>query len=319
MRGWCGFLVLVWSLVGISSAWAAGEGLSLTGGIPQWPNPDMVSVRTLGMGGAGVALADATDGIYINPAGLGRRLRTYIFEGSFAFHPAADSRIFNVGLADCKSNPLVSAGLAYTYFTNPREDDGDLHNITGHVARLGVAMGWQKKLYLGLMLKYLYLTRPFLADASTVTIDAGLIWQAHPLVSLSVVGYNLIYNPSNELPISMAVGIAVGNQTPFRAAVDWVIDFQSKGSVGHELRVGAEYTIMRIVSIRLGYHLDQVRDRRPLVPWLPEEGRELSHSLSAGIGFHYRQFGANIAFRQQLAANELINNRYLGFSIQIWL
>ncbi len=290
------------------------SGVELTGSMPLTPAPDYFGTRPMGMGNAGVALADGTEALFINPAGAWRRRKSYVLEGTFFFHPAADNRVFNIGIIDSKSNPMVAGGASYSYYMSPRQDDGKLRTIDGHIARLGVAAAWQETLVFGATLKYLYLNRPFFAPINTLTLDVGVTWQTTSWLSMSVVGYNLIYNETGETPISMAIGIAIGHKMPFQLAVDWVIDFQSKGGgeVGHELRAGAEYTILNVVSIRLGYQLDQVRD----FVGLNETEKRIRHFLSVGVGVQYAQFGAQIAFRQQLALNYESNNRHLAFSLQ---
>ncbi len=302
-----------WLFLG-GAARVSASGVELTGSQPLTPAPDYVGTRPMGMGNAGLALADGTEALFINPAGAWRRRKSYVLEGTFFFHPAADNRVFNIGIIDSKSNPMVAGGAAYSYYLSPREDDGKRRTIEGHIARLGVAAAWQETLVFGATLKYLYLDRPFFAPINTLTLDVGVTWQTTSWLSMSVVGYNLIYNETGETPISMAVGIAIGHKMPFQLAVDWVIDFQSKGGgeVGHELRAGAEYTILNLVSIRLGYQLDQVRD----FAGLNETEKRLRHFLSVGVGVQYAQFGAQIAFRQQLALNYESNNRHLAFSLQ---
>jgi hypothetical protein len=281
--------------------------------MPGSPAPDFLGTRPMGMGGAGIALADGSEGMLINPAGLWRRKKSYVLQGNFTFAPEADNRVFHVSIIDSKSNPVVAGGIAYSYYVAPRDDDGKRRTVEGHIARLGLAAGWQETLVLGMTVKYLYLDRPFFQPVNTATLDVGLTWQANPWLSVAVVGYNLIYNETGEMPISMGLGFAIGYQMPFQLAVDWIIDFQSKGSIGHELRVGAEYTILGMVSLRLGYHLDQVRDFPPL----NEEERRIRHYLSVGIGFQYMQIGAQIAFRQQLALDRESSNRQLAFSLDL--
>tara|TARA_B100000609_G_scaffold199390_1_gene202570 strand:+ start:8133 stop:9170 length:1038 start_codon:yes stop_codon:yes gene_type:complete len=315
---WRIILVFILSFSVSSFAQAAGEGIDVVGSIPSWQTPETVGVAALGRGSAGTANGDTTTGLYLNPASLRKYLNTYVFEGTFSFHPSADSRVFNVALADSKSNALLAAGLAYSFFSAPREDDGESNVLLGHMVRLGLGMDWRRTLYVGILLKYFYVSRPFKLDNYGINADVGVIYEPHPWFSLSLVGYNLLYNDDNEIPISMAGGIGIGGDTPFRASIDGVVDFQSKGEPGYELRVGIQYTFVDIFTIRAGYQLDQVRDRRPFTPWLDETARELSHFVSVGIGLRYAMVGLDISFRQQLDAGTLSNNRYLGFSLQFW-
>ena len=302
----------------VQTAHAAGEGLDVMGGLPLWPSPDIIGLRPLGMGGAGIAMADGSEALYINPAGLARRKRNSVLEGAFYFHPGADNRVFNIGIAENETNPILGAGASYSYYTSPREDDGKTTNITGHIARLAVAIRSQNKFFVGVTLKYMYMERPFLPIMESVNGDVGFTWQFHRLFSVSATGYNLIYKGNREEPIAAALGLSYGYQQPLQIAVDWVMDFESKGELGHEVRVGAEYTFREVFTLRLGYHLDLVRDRNPPNPLLEAEESSGMHFLTAGIGFRYANFGAEIAYRQQLATGKASENRYLAFSVKIF-
>jgi hypothetical protein len=313
------FFCLSFVLCLSSVAFGAGEGLDLMTNVPNLPSPEMAGVRPMGMGNAGLALADGPEGFTLNPAGLSRYNGSF-FEAGFYFHPSADYRVFNASIADAKTNPLIAGGMSYSFYTAPRESDGKASTIEGHIVRLATAFRWSKTFYLGTTVKYVHLTRPFYTTLSVPQIDLGFTWQVIPLLSVSLVGYNLIWNDSGETPISMGLGIAFGYQYPLRVTVDWVIDFQSRHNylkhtdpsfdkdgplqVGHEFRAGLEYVIANIVSIRAGYQFDQVRGDR--------------HYLGVGIGFKYKFIGAEIAYRQQLAAEREGDNRTFAFTARFF-
>lgn len=301
------------------AAWSAGEGLDIWGNAARSPSVDNVGIRPMGMGNGGLALSDGPEGFTLNPAGLARFNGSF-FEGGFYFHPSADYRVFNVSVADGKTNPLIAGGASYSYYIAPRDSDGKRRTIAGHIVRLGTAFRWQKQIFLGVSVKYLHLERPFYTDLSVPQLDVGITWQIFSLLSVSVVGYNLIYNDSRETPISLGFGAAFGYQFPLRITFDWVMDFQSRHrylsstdpnfdasgplQIGHELRVGIEYEIAKMVSIRAGYLYDAVRDN--------------GHHISFGLGFKYRWFGAQAAYKQQLASARQGENRTFAFTLRIF-
>lgn len=285
---------------------AAGEGVKfLGGGVPSSPAPEIPGVRALGMGNSGLALADGPESFYLNPAGMGFMDYSYL-EAGFYFHPNADNRVFNVSIADGKTNPMLAGGLSYSYYTAARPDDGKFQSIAGHIIRVGSAYTYKKILSVGLVVKYLYLERPFFTPINGVNLDIGVTWQIVPGLRVSAVGYNLIYNDTGETPIAIGLGVAFGGlkNLPFRASIDWVMDFQSRskiapGEFGHELRIGAAYTIARIFTIRGGYQFDQARDM---------------HHLSLGLGFKYKRFGLEAAYRQQVGTDDSLLNHFFGFT-----
>lgn len=310
-------LVLLGSQQIAPNARADGEGLDVMGGIPIWPSPDVIGVKPLAMGNSGLALAGGMEAMYLNPAGLALMPPASVAEGSFYLNLGASSRIFNVSVADSKTNPQLAAGASYSNIVFPRESDGKISNISGHVARLSLAGRWKSQVFFGASFKYLFLTQPFHTPINSINIDAGVTWQIIKNVSLSAVGYNLIYNKSKETPISAGLGVALGGSLPFKISVDWILDFQSKGEWGNELRMGAQYTFLKYFALRAGYQLDQVRDRQPIDPRTKAGEPSPSHFISGGIGLKYARFGLDIAFRQQLSSGITASNRMLALAIQI--
>lgn len=301
---WCFFFVAFPS--GLSSAWAAREDITLTRGVPSSPSPDIVGIRPLGMGNAGLALADGPEAFFINPAGLGLLRNSYL-ELGFHFHPSAENLIFNASVADGKTNPSLAGGLSYSYYKSPRPDDGKELTVNGHIVRLGTTYRIANQLFIGATLKVVSLDRPFLPKHTGANLDLGLTWSFSKYVSMAIVGYNLFYKDDGEMPIAMGVGLAFQHPIGIRAAVDWVIDFQSRqkiaDEVGHELRAGLSYTIAKMFSIRAGYQFDHVRD---------------GHFISFGLGFKHKRFGLEGAYRQELASEPLSKNRFLGFTGQLY-
>lgn len=300
--GWMGLLLPAQAL-------AAGEGLQfLSGGVPTWPSPDIPGIRALGMGSSGLALSDGPEAFYLNPAGLGLMDYSYAEAGVY-FHPNADNRVFNLSIADGKTNPFVAGGFAYSHYIASRPDDGKFQSVFGHVVRLASAFNWKKIISVGVVLKYVHLDRPFFTPLSVANLDVGVTWQIIPGLRISAVGYNLIYNDSGETPIALGVGLAFGGlkNLPLRISADWVMDFQSRQKIakefGHELRVGISYTFVQMITARLGYQYDHTRGK---------------HNIGVGLGFQYRAFGLEAAYRQQLATGEMAYDHFFAFSVLLY-
>lgn len=291
------------------SAHADGEGLQfLNGGVPSFTSIDTPGVRALGMGSSGLALSDGPEAFFLNPAGLSFMNYSYA-EGGFYIHPNADNRVFNISVADGKTNPFVAGGMSYSHYIAARPDDGKFPSVFGHIVRLGTAVNYKKIIAFGVNLKYIHLDRPFNPPLSGVNLDVGITWQIIPGLRLSAVGYNLIYNDSFETPIALGVGLAFAGlrNLPLRISVDWVMDFQTRqklaGEFGHELRVGASYTFVDMITIRLGYHWDHTRDK---------------HMIGAGLGFKYKNVGLEAAFRQQLITGDMAYDHFFGFTAVLY-
>ncbi len=304
----CSFLCCVFFS---SLVLAEGEGRDIIGAYPQSPAPEVLGVRPLGMGGAGTALADGTAGMLLNPAGLRVSKSQVIGEGGGFFNTGANSFALHVAIVDSKSNKLIAGGGSYTYYVEPREDDGKVFTVSGHLVRAGFAMSYRDILYLGFTFKYANLTLPFLAPGNFFNGDLGLIWRIFKPLTLSVVGYNLLYNDSGEFPISLGFGLAFnqsfGNHA-FRLAADGIVDFTRPGGIGYEVRTGAEYVFGKILGLRIGYTFDEVRK-------VKDEPR---HYFTVGLTFKYSRFGLEFAYRQQMVNAPLDANRYFGITARLY-
>jgi hypothetical protein len=236
-----------------------------------------------------------------------------IGEGGGSFYTGANSFALNAAMVDNKSNRLVAGGASYTYFVEPRENDGKIFTVSGHMVRLGFAMSMQNILYLGVNIKYANLTRPFVIPDHYINADIGLTWRIVKPLTLAIVGYNLIYNDSGEFPISLGVGLAFdqtfGGNHAIRLAVDSVIDFTRPGGIGYEIRGGLEYVFGKIVGLRLGYAYDETR----------KVGNNPRQYFTVGVTLKFQRFGLEFGYRQQLSNAPLDANRLFGITARLYL
>lgn len=282
------------------------------------------TARSIGMGGAQRAIADATDGIFVNPAGIVAK-KHYIIDASYSWTQEANAHRPGAAIIDSVTT-VVGAAFAYNY--EHRFNSGSLG-----VHRLNFGLGYNIGgiLAIGLTLKYTIAERnkdayellftpedennpgaprqpldpnfsiPAL-NFTGVTGDIGVLFTPIQYISVAVVGYNLIPNPMwpEFAPIAMGFG-AAGHIEHLEIDFDAVLDFSTRKKVSSRFHVGAEYTIVGMVPIRAGFLVDKV-------------GNDMFWSL--GAGFRHPSFGIDFGYRQ---AVERPNNRTLSLTFQYYM
>jgi hypothetical protein len=89
-------------------------------------------------------------------------------------------------------------------------------------------------------------------------MDAGLFWQLTSLVSVGVVGYNLVPGGNAAVAPTMAgAGLAVGSDRSVQVSGDWRADFdRGSGKITNRYTVGAEALLGQLVPVRAGFQKD---------------------------------------------------------------
>jgi hypothetical protein len=255
---------------------------------------DMQLTRPMGMGEAYRAVANGSDTLFLNPAGLSLYKR-YAFDIQYLITPdyleknGPEEHIFSATVLDNQLGPFAT-GVAYTRV----QRTGD----TKHGNRYDTAFAFPigDMIHLGIDIKYLNFDRKGREDAvDAVTVDVGALVVLPMGFSLGVVGYNLTNTGDYlEHPISMAAAVA---WSPFRSLVlafDWYGNFQrladpedmvGKKDLGYRFCVGAEYLVFGELVIRAGYQYD---DATPY-------GAE--HWYSFGAGYVTESFGVDLGYR----------------------
>jgi hypothetical protein len=282
------------------------------------------SARGLAMGGAQRGIADQTDGIFVNPAGLAAK-KHYIIAADYSWTQEANDHRPGASIIDSVTT-VVAAAFSYSY-----EARINSANLGVHRLYFGLAYNIGGLFSVGVSMKYQVAERqkatydsifdpedpndpnkprkpldpnfsiPAL-NFSGVTGDLGCLFTPIEYISLAVVGHNLIPNPLwNEFaPIALGIGVA-GHVYGLELDVDTVIDFTTRAKATPRVHVGAEYTIASMVPIRAGFIVDKV-------------GQDMFWSV--GAGFRHPSFGIDFGYRQ---AVERPNNRTLAIAVQYYM
>jgi hypothetical protein len=154
---------------------------------------------------------------------------------------------------------------------------------------------------LGMGFKYLNISQALAGTfVNALTADVGLLVTPGLGLAFAVVGYNVIPITTSEAPMSMATA-ASWSIEGLTLAFDWGLDFESSWPPGMDFHVGAEYYLLDMFPLRVGYENDQVTD--------------LS-AVTFGLGFVYDFFGIDLGFQQGL---ENLDDRTLGVSLKFFL
>jgi len=273
--------------------------------------PDLMGPRTLALQ-AGVGSASGTEALFLNPAAISARKRytvdTFYLTDRRPGLTLSERQQDELGasVVDSISTP-VAAGLAYARMTKGVE--------TGTLLRLALAGPIARGLFLGVQGNYYDLTGGTYTDsytgpdpqtrqwpriASTLNVDAGLFYQATPIVSVGVAGYNLLSAKHREvLPRGFGAGLAVGSDSSLQAVADWHIDLDrgdwvasrgdwvknASGSAKSTNRfsAGLEYLVSGSMPFRAGYEID---------------GTSKTNWWSLGVGLTSTKAALDLGFRQ---------------------
>jgi opacity protein-like surface antigen len=236
--------------------------------------PDLVGARTLALQ-AGVGSASATEALFLNPAAIAARKRYtvdafYLTDRRPGLSGAARQQDdFGGSVVDSVSTP-VAAGMAYLRSAKGLEK--------GTLLRLALAGPVADRLFLGVQGNYFDLSGAERV-ASTLNMDAGLLYQATELVSVGASGFNLFSARHREvMPRGFGAGIAVGSDASLQAVADWHVDLDRGGwdagsrawkrtTTGsskstNRWSAGVEYMVSGSMPVRAGYQIDDTSKTR---------------------------------------------------------
>ena len=259
------------------------------------------SVKSAGMGGAGIALAKGVDGLALNPATLAS-LKSK--EALFMHHRWLEEVSFNylAGVLPLKNNQgigasinLVSTGkIKRTTYSMP---DGDGNFKTGGmVANIGYARKINRQIQAGTSMKYI---SQKLEDetGSGIGLDIGTLYQTKAL-SLGAVIQNIALSKmkfiEGEEKLPLVIKVGAGYRTK-KALLGMDITKPNDNSI--RLNLGAEYQIHPILALRAGY--DSSLDEGP--------------GITAGFGVAYKNLTFDGAY---LPAGDLSETFRLSASMR---
>jgi hypothetical protein len=276
--------------------------------ITAWPSSVMAEelfsineqqgIRTQSMGGAYRAVANGNEALHFNPAGL-PFFKRFNLDADWIYHTRSQRHWTGMSLSDSLTSSLA-AGLDFHVGVNTQKAAA-----LSYLVGLSLAYPLFDIFSLGATIKYAYLPKILSEDVvNQVTGDIGLILKLPFGLSLAAVGYNLIPVQSKRLPLSFGLGAAFslgskhsGVATTAAAAysgltiaADWLIrDLTAKEKMEHQLSVGAEYCVIDMIPVRLGYN------------WSIKNN---AHRISAGLGLLFRLIEIDILFQQDLTQTQ---------------
>ncbi|HUB06244.1 MAG TPA: hypothetical protein VMB50_04550 [Myxococcales bacterium] len=216
--------------------------------------------RSVAMGDAFRAVGTSNDAIVDNPSGLAIS-QHYEIDGFFGYAFASPATYWNASIVDASTIPLA-VGVDYTHL-----DSGTSPiRFGGNNLRLALAYPINDQLFIGISGNWLdfnpspasptVAANGDLLHANSITGDAAITYKPIDIVSIALVGYNLV-NVDNPFlaPLEAALAAAVGTDTTFRVAADVVANF-SQPSLVLDAHVGGEYLIAQLVAVRAGYMYD---------------------------------------------------------------
>ena len=246
--------------------------------------------RSLGLGNSFVAVADNTDAVFANPAGLGqlrRRQATYTYGGIDKLN-GIELGWYMASLGMPLSEKL-GLGLGYERLSSPHSSENGAF----------VSLSYQavKRLYVGVTAKYLFSTvsprLEYEGDLPTASwIDVGLLWQSpFPGAQMGLFLKNVYQTsgrketvPQREREVHVGAGYRVGTQGLL--SMQYVQYRGTKLRRGnHGWMIGGEYHVLKELVLRAGR--ERVFDQPGL------DGRKDRVWLSMGLGLRleYRAVG----------------------------
>jgi hypothetical protein len=222
-------------------------------------------VRTLGLGGAGVALDDSYDVVYSNPAGVAN-LNTVAIEGSYvSWFRGLDINITQILLSQplTPNNKRRNFTLTSNYLSSSVEEataegkrTGKNKGVSSLILGLSLAEKYTKDLYLGSTLE---LIRENLGVdiGEGFALNVGVLHQYTPQVNVGCAIRHLgpkIKLGRNKYPLPRTISIGIATKPKvLEKRMLFVCDLD-KDKSGFCLKCGAEYSLLPILLIRIGYN-----------------------------------------------------------------
>jgi hypothetical protein len=301
--------------------------------IPSTPDPASVAygARPLGMGGAFVSIADDTNAIFTNPAGLGTLLDWSITSMSTQLLQSVDYRL---AAATFKVGP-GSLGVGYIGTSTPCGDeydsDGNLLSSSpisynsslvlisygvnmANVMKTGRSMG---NVSVGGTVKAISMGFTGIDGASASGVSAGIGLKIEPNnspfsygASISNIGSSVNWGSGAKENIEGSAKLGASAKVIGENALNKSLPGELIAALDIELlpngkpmalHAGAEYKAIKMLSVRLGL------DQDPVSPG------KTSSSLTAGVGIEFSGFRFDYAYRMNPDAQEL-SNHYFSLS-----
>ncbi len=260
------------------------------------------SARAMALGGAYVAIAEGSDAIAWNPAGLAVTQQRELGFSYLRYIQGVDSPLY---LAYAHPMGRTSWGANLSYINVDGFDVRDANGVPQPGTEVGVRDGmmsigiarsfWYEKLFLGSSLRVVH---EDIAGSikDTVVGDAGVILKPNPTLSLGFALQNFGAGTSNVARITRAgAGVRLGDFVTVGLELSKASDSGARVGLGGEFQLPEEYLDVGQLSFRLGYrnsdNLGQSTDET-----LKSLRMDRASNLSFGFGMYTSQaFGYGVS------------------------
>jgi hypothetical protein len=252
--------------------------------------------RTLALGQTLRASPSGTAGVYQNPAVLAMA-PVYHMESTYQYTGEEDRHTLGMVLADSVTT-VVAAGLSFDYsWINQKHT-----KFQAYDGRLAIAGAIGNMFYLGGTVRYLYLDQKWDSDrwgpggmpalpssssknVNSLTFDAGAALRLGNIITLGVVGYNLIPTESVFAPLRLGTGASIQVRNMLLVEVNTLVDFSSHADVSNDIEIGTELFLGGSVALRAGYIYDFYYNL---------------NTISAGLAYIHSKFSIDAGYMQEL-------------------
>jgi|GEM_PF-5367948 len=239
--------------------------------------------HALSMGGAFRGLADSAQSVLYNPAGMKQVEQNLSTTANYTYISSNSGHQYDISAVDTATSEALAYGVGY-YQSYP--------NVLGVEAKnrsllLSMAYG-KEKFFLGASAKgYLVsVDHPTIEGPRGIDADVGLLFKPIDMISIGVVGYNLILGRSiEEYPLKLAGGLALQLIPQAVLSFDMVKNFNTPAAKDLNFYFGGRYLIQDKVYISGGFAMDQVLE---------------NNYYTAGLGVKAKQAEVFLTFSQTI-------------------
>lgn len=294
------FAACLMVLLAASSARAADSNVGTSGA--NFLKIGQGSARAMALGGAYVALAEGSDAMAWNPAGLAVTQQRELGFSYLRYIQGVDSPLY---LAYAHPMGRTTWGANLSYISVDGFDVRDANGVPQNGTEVGVRDGlmsigiarsfWYEKLFLGSSLRVVH---EDIAGSvkDTVVGDVGAILKPNPTLSLGFSIQNFGAGTSNVARITRGgAGVRLGDFVTVGLELSKASDSGARIGVGGEFQLPEEYLDVGQLSFRIGYrntdNLGQSNDAT-----LKSLRMDRASNLSFGFGMYTSQaFGYGVS------------------------
>lgn len=218
------------------------------------------SARAIGLGSTYVGIAEGSDALLWNPAGLARLLDAELSLHHNSALVGANQEMAVLGLPLRAGQGL---GLSLNYEDNGAFDGRDVNGApTGAYSSraYGANLGWGIKgpgsISLGVAAKF---NRQSIAgtDLSAFAADLGLLWELGSNASFGI-AYTNLGPAANGWQLAQGLRVGVSSYLGKCSDFQWLLAVSAESLTGGEnsFHFGIEHTLYHVLSLRAGYGVD---------------------------------------------------------------